>query len=110
MISKNAQDHIDEIMDYFEFEKVQRMIEAVKWRWIFPNEESRTPDTADLRQKARELLKDAWKGTNVGNTNSVGTGGFVASCYQDEQGKWLKLTFEADSWDTEEGSWSISEH
>lgn len=104
MISKNAQDHIDEIMDYFEFEKVQRIMEAVKWRWFSPNEEPRTPDTADLRQKARELLKDAWQGINGGTAYRVSTGGLVASCYQNEQGKWLKLTFEVDSWDTEESS------
>jgi hypothetical protein len=63
------QEQIDEIMDSFEFEKVQNMMEALGWGW---GEEGEAPDSYEMKRFARERLREAVK---CGTSSS---GGFTA--------------------------------
>lgn len=82
---------IDSILDNFDFERVHKAMTALNWTWITTKG---VPEIPDLRQKARELLKDVSK-RKSGTT--VGTGGFEAS---KEDGV-LQLEFVLYSWDQE---------
>jgi len=59
---------IDSILDNFDFERVHKAMTALDWEWASTDG---VPEIPDLRQKARELLKDVSK-TKSGTT--VGTG------------------------------------
>ena len=58
---KTEQDMIDEVMDNFDFESVQKMMAAVDWRWGNEEGGDSVPDVADLRQSARRMIKDTFK-------------------------------------------------
>lgn len=47
------QDQIDEIMDNFDFHKVQRVMEFMDWTWM-----GEPPGAPALRKRARSLLKE----------------------------------------------------
>jgi len=49
------QEQIDEIMDSFDFEKAQKIMEAINWEWY----EEGIPDIYSLRTTARKHLKQA---------------------------------------------------
>jgi len=58
---KTEQDMIDEVMDNFNFEKVQKMMAAVNWWWVNEEGGDSVPDVADLRQSARRMIKNTFK-------------------------------------------------
>lgn len=65
----SKQEQIDEIMDYFNFARVQKAMEATGWSWVkvdFPVSE------ADLRKEARRILLQVEEGM------VIETGGFLA--------------------------------
>jgi hypothetical protein len=82
------QEQIDEIMDSFDFEKVQKIMEALNWEW---NDEG-VPDIYSLRTSARKHLKAAAeiKGTS-------GSGGFTAHYTESKEWVRLELYFGLDS-------------
>ena len=53
MTKKRAQEHLDEIMDWFDFERVRKTMNALDWKWM-DNPES--PTVQELKQKVRELF------------------------------------------------------
>ena len=89
------QKQIDEIMDWFDFDKVHKTMIALNWGWGVPQV---IPEESELRAKARKMLR------RVGFEDSImcGSGGFVASRDEesDEDGPWvrMKLAFEVASW------------
>jgi hypothetical protein len=86
------QKQIDEIMDYFPFEKVHAQMVAENWKWGTTNGTSEVPDIPTIRQAARERLKAAARGGNEGYSS---TGGFTARCaggFDEDDGQaWLRL-------------------
>jgi len=81
-------EQIDNIMDYFEFGNVQKMMEAVDWKW---GRVGGVPVEGELRVFARELLQQA-----VRNGSSyLSSGGFTVR----NEGVVLSLAFEASSWE-----------
>lgn len=72
------QKQIDNIMDFFDFHKVQKMMEAVEWTWHGEG----VPIEPDLRQTARKLLQQLVEE----NIAECGTGGFTASRFKYEDG------------------------
>ena len=85
------QEKIDEIMDCFDFDKVQKCMEALNWRWASCDG---VPEQFELRQKARSILKDC---VEIGHG---GTGGFVPSI--DKEAGCLSLSFVVAEWDAYE--------
>ncbi len=70
-ITKEQQ--IEAILDYFDFERVKKAMDALDWTWAFTDG---VPEIGDLRRQARNLL------TTIKNKpgESISTGGLKASC------------------------------
>lgn len=89
------QNQIDDIMDEFDFDQVEKVMEFLGWEWSSSNG---VPEKYEIKKQARKLLKQAAE-FNGGGTTS--TGGFVASSKfgEDGNGKWvlLKLDFSIES-------------
>lgn len=86
------QKQIDEIMDYFPFEKVHKQMINENWTW---GEASEPPSIPELRKAARARLLSAARfesdGTLCGYSS---TGGFSARCVEgvEDGKKWLRLS------------------
>jgi hypothetical protein len=96
---------IRDIIDEFDFDKVERTMEALNWKW-----RGETPTLYDLRKEAEHLLRGAaksrlsdFKDTHHDVAIINATGGFEAKAWCDE-GKTkiigLDLAFVVESWDS----------
>ena len=55
----NWNEQIEDIMDSFDFSRVQKAMNAIGWKWAAKGmEPAYIPTEKQLRQKARELMKD----------------------------------------------------
>lgn len=84
-----VEDMIDEIMEEFNFSKVQDAMFHLNWRWA--SEYNRTPNIDELRERAQELLESAAElrlGEYIDTHHEVGiisaTGGFKATAWCNE--------------------------
>jgi hypothetical protein len=91
MCHKDMNEQIDEIMDWFDFEKVAKAMEALDWSWASSCE--KTPTPPELRVRARGLLKEA-----VAKKGRRATGGFWAAYEEAEDGVGLSLSFRLEEW------------
>lgn len=93
---KTTQEKIDCIMDWFNFSKVEKAMNALNWIWSDGN----VPTEPQLRQTARRLLKDvSTKNVNEKDFKySISTGGFCATKYYDGE---LELQFIVSSWQSD---------
>jgi hypothetical protein len=66
----------DQIMNSFDFEKIQKHMEATNHQWYLGGGRMGVPDLTDLRVTARDLLTKAICSRD--ECTNVGTGGFVA--------------------------------
>jgi hypothetical protein len=82
------QEQIDEIMDSFDFETVNKIMEALNWEW---NDEG-VPDVYSLRTSARKHLKTA---AEIKGASS--SGGFTANYTESKSWVRLELYFGLDS-------------
>ncbi len=96
---------IRDIIDEFDFDKVERTMEALNWKW-----RGETPTLYDLRKEAEHLLRGAaksrlsdFKDTHHDVAIINATGGFEAKAWCDG-GKTkiigLDLAFIVESWDS----------
>jgi hypothetical protein len=102
---KDLEYMIKDIMDEFEFDKVERAMEALNWKW-----RGETPTLYDLRETAESLLRGAaksrlsdFKDTHHEIAIINGTGGFEARAYCNEDKTkitGLDLAFIVTSWDS----------
>ena len=100
---------INNIINEFDFLKVQAAMEALNWRWVSTN--NQVPTTLKLRETAIELLRDAAKcrlGGFIDEHYEVpivcGTGGFEATAYCNEDKTeitFLKLKFVVAEWEAD---------
>ena len=100
---------INNIINEFDFLKVQATMEALNWRWVSTN--NQVPTTLKLRETAIELLRDAAKcrlGGFIDEHYEVpivcGTGGFEATAYCNEDKTeitFLKLKFVVAEWEAD---------
>lgn len=81
------QEQIDEIMDTFDFEDVHAWMVHSNWEWGNLDGKSRVPEIYEIRQAARERLKEAAR------DGYSCTGGFAARLDEgeDDSGPWLTL-------------------
>lgn len=87
---------MDEVMDNFDFEKVQKVMDCLKWSW---GHESQIPDIYEIRQFAKRLLADAYIGLShliEDKSLTLSTGGFTATAYRDGS---LSLSFVVEEWE-----------
>lgn len=95
---------VEDILDEFDFEKVQKVMEFLEWNWC-----DGVPRIGELRKKARYLLSQVHQNalaSEPGDTHCVATGGFKARAVKDylpDDGfnfkVYMELTFEVTSWD-----------
>lgn len=85
--------YIDEILDYFDFDRVHTVMKALDWGWATCN--NKVPSIEELKENAKYLLREAWE-----RKSSVATGGFYAiynkNTDDDEYGDGLELNFQVD--------------
>lgn len=62
---------IDEILDEFDFERVQRTMKALDWTWYGSDG---VPTIGEIRRRARELLRELIKD----NHRCIASGGLYA--------------------------------
>ena len=96
---------VDEIMDNFDFEQVNKVMNFLNWTWWDTNGEP--PDIPMLRATAREMLITAYWGAQKSKGDSYGesTGGFSVRYFRgkDEDGvlENFLLEFVLTDWRTE---------
>lgn len=90
------QDKIDDIMDNFDFNKVETVMKATNWTWASTHG---VPVEHELRKQARELLKSVSQHyvSELDFRYAISTGGFKATKYYDGE---LELEFIMAKWDT----------
>jgi hypothetical protein len=81
---------VDNIMDWFDFEKVHKTMKALRWEWV--GAEEKIPCQGEIREKARQLLTQA-----IESETDVASGGFHVT-YISVEGL-LKLEFIVSEWD-----------
>jgi hypothetical protein len=90
-------DQINEIMDWFDFDKVHKVMEAINWTWHGVNGNTEVPSVPQIRKFARDLMSrmlDEQRGPNATHA----TGGFVTSLSDG----YLSLQFVVSDWFVEE--------
>jgi hypothetical protein len=88
----NKEDQVEEILDYFDFEKVAKVMEALDWKWWSIGE---VPGTGPLRRQARRLLREV---ATLPPGTWTSTGGLKA--HHDKWGQ-LELEFIVAGWRVE---------
>ena len=82
---------LDNIMDWFDFEKVHKTMRSLRWEWLGTVEGITC--LGEIRERARELLTNS-----IEQETSVGSGGFQVT-YIPIEG-FLKLEFVVSEWDS----------
>lgn len=86
------EEQIEEIMDYFDFNKVHRAMTALDWAWY---DCGGVPTEAHLRKEARKLLREV---SRKEPGYAIGTGGFYA---KHTEWRKLKLEFHVANWEVD---------
>lgn len=88
-ITEKQQEAIDEIMDWFDFDKVHDVMTHLNWDW----RDKGTPSIQEIKHTVRKLLKEA-----IMEKTTVGTGGFYVEYESNEKGEALNLSFVVTEW------------
>lgn len=91
----NYDKQIDEIMCWFNFDRVDKAMVALDWSWH--DSDNPTPSMGEIKQHALKMLRDAVKYIRSGKVKDdyvVGCGGFEVSF----RNKILGLAFQVDEW------------
>ena len=73
MMTEKQQALIDKVMDCFDFRKVVSCMKRMRREWVDADGRRYIPEEAELRAKARKLMRTA-----IEKRRSTGTGGFIA--------------------------------
>jgi uncharacterized ferredoxin-like protein len=102
---KDVDDMIKEIMDEFDFDRVETVMDALDWKW-----RGETPTIEDLKDEAERLLRGAaesrlgaFKNEHHGVAIINACGGFEARAFCNEDKTkitGLDLAFVVESWDS----------
>ena len=100
-MKKSREQLIEEIIECFDWERVQDTMQKLDWTWA--SSEGETPSIGKLISTASRLLRDAYDGAEKDqSTYLAGTGGFEAVCHVDVDGMYrLGLRFVVTSWDVD---------
>jgi len=82
---------VDNIMDWFDFDKVHKTMRALRWEWV--GAEEKIPCQGEIREKARRMLTES-----IETQMSIGSGGLQVTYIPGEG--FLKLEFVVSEWDT----------
>lgn len=101
MAHKNTR-KIFECINNFDFEKVLKTMNTLKWEWASPYP-PHIPKEVELREQATELLLECLEHAEEKKEDwAIGTGGFEASSYYDKDTGDIELSlkFVVSDWDT----------
>lgn len=92
---KTLEQHVDEVMDWFDFEKVHKVMTILDWKWA--NVDG-VPSVADLRKQVRHMMRSLWDSNN----QYTCTGGFMVRLYREEKWARFSVAFQVTDWDSED--------
>lgn len=92
-------DHIDNMMDEFDFPRVYRVMSYLNWQWF--NAEDGVPTIGEMRRLVRKLMRDAYNDCirYERDEYTIGTGGFEVS-YNHEH-DFFDVKFVVTEWRTD---------
>jgi hypothetical protein len=96
-LPRTLEDLVQPVLDEFDFEKVHKVMTAIRWQWFDGEGPDHVPTVDQLKKKARELLESV-----IGlkyNSNITGTGGLWTKRYleDDPNDEGIKLQFILES-------------
>lgn len=86
---------IDEIMNWFDFDRVHRTMVALNWKWA--DCETGVPEVGHIRERALALLREVVEQGDGHQQYYIETGGFRA----ERVDGLLKLSFSVSTWECE---------
>lgn len=94
---KTERQVIDEIMDFFEFDKVHKAMVALNWQW----RDVGVPDIYEIRKTARQIMYECYEyAVKDKSSRGLSTCGFRAFCeFEDGVFIGIKLSFILESFD-----------
>lgn len=94
----DSQKHVDEIMDWFDFNRVAQVMKFLDWEWLM-EDGLRVPCESEIREKCRKYLSQVYdKAVRQGRKYEMRTGGFTY--LYDPQESYMKLDFVVAGWET----------
>ena len=99
------QQRIDEVMDWFDFDKVHSVMTILKWYWGGEDGVPQIPEIQILRKHVRDYMKQTYYDLLNENKDfyAMASGGFVVECIKDEDGFiQFNVRFELANWNTGE--------
>jgi Mlc titration factor MtfA (ptsG expression regulator) len=101
-MTQNEQKLIDEIMDWFSFKNVARVMQTLEWRWANCNDYKSIPVESTLREAARYRLREAIQDSLGSKDYQTGCGGFNYRVYRKNNVvTYVALTFVVEGWSSE---------
>lgn len=98
-MTSNEQKLIDEIMDWFSFSKVAKVMQVLEWSWANCQDEGGIPVESTLREDARKGLRRAIQHSCGANDYQLSSGGFKYRVWrEDGVVTFVTLTFVLEEW------------
>jgi hypothetical protein len=104
---KTLDRHIEDVMDWFDFNKVKTVMNSLNWKWATDDGGMAVPEIVEMRKNVRKYMRELYaKFKNEKEVSAfTGSGGFMVyyDKSEDENGPWdrFNVVFELTSWDTE---------
>ena len=99
-VYEDPADDINEILDFFDFERVKKVMDHLNWEWAGSDG---VPEIYELRQHARKLMNTAVTECIKSKQEDYFTecGGFRVECnkYNDDPKIYIRLSFNVTSWE-----------
>lgn len=103
----NIESGIKEIMAYYDFNRVCRVMKCLEWEWLFLTSNSRIPSLLDIKEEVmrqfdsltEEIIRDGGKYYQY----KVETGGFLYTIVYNRNpvSVHVSLSFSVESWDVD---------
>jgi hypothetical protein len=101
-MTSNEQKLIDEIMDWFSFSKVAKVMQTLEWRWANCNDYKSIPVESTLRESARKGLRRSIQESLGRKYYQIGSGGFNYRVWRENNVvTYVTLTFVVEEWSSE---------
>lgn len=106
MIPNDIQERIQYVLDKFNFEKVLVTMNALDWHWITTRGDGHEiPSIQRMKVTARNLMERAYTDLikdDKCKVYSTGTGGFCATCSEEDNKYYFVLQFVLTEYDSED--------
>lgn len=104
LTEENIELKIDNIINNFDFEKVNRVMQFLDWKWALVNwkwapAEYRVPTIKELKNHAFNILKEATSQALKNGEWSVACGGFKANAWKKDNKINCSLVFQLETYE-----------